>query len=216
MSSTSKDSADGSRSPWSGIVDAVRGRVPARSAGLLQRLKPGEPDEPVDSASAAGQEDQPAPEPEATPADGGADSQVRAERVSLDGDLGEGATDGAWWPRSDRAADEVAELLDALPDELGRVQRVALSMADWSDERPRVVPVAGHPLHLAWFAGMRRHTVHLTFEYDHTAVLLVVPADADESAARAVLDAEGEKRTDQELLAGVGVELDQGGPDRAR
>lgn len=216
MSTTSKRTSPGSRAPWSGMLDALLGRVPGRR-GDADGSEAGRSEAEPSEAEAA----QPATSGAAgtsAAADAGAGGttkdesdalRVRAERVSLDAELGIGAVDGAWWPRSDRAADEVPELLEALPEDLGRVLRIALRMDDWSEDRPRVVSVDGHPLHLAWFAGMRRHTAHLTFEGDATAVLLLVPSETDEAAAREVLDAVGDERSREDLLARAGVELDQ-------
>lgn len=216
MSTTSKRTSPGARAPWSGLLDTLLGRMPGRHAGP-------QPDEPGPDADAARADGSGSGDTGSGAAATGADGttkddstkdessalRVNAERVSLDAELGLGAVDGAWWPRSDRAADEVPELLEALPDDLGRVLRVALRMDDWSDDQPRVVQVDGHPLHLAWFAGMRRHTAHLTFEGEASAVLLVLPSDTDEAAAREVLDAVGEERSREDLLSRAGVELDQ-------
>lgn len=256
MSTTSRRTPSGSRAPWSGLLDVLLGRVPARNAGFFQHPQ----SEPaIDDGTGDGAEDRAteppahvesstgssdaavsdaamlgeAPTPDHAPASDGAPTdeaptdgaptdeaptnsdatgreglRVQAERVSLDGEIGPGAVDGAWWPRSDRAADEVGELAEALPDDLGRLQRVALSMDDWSDDQPRAVHVFGHPLHLAWFTGLRRHTAHLTFEGGHEADLLVLPSDTEDAAAREVLEAVGKDRSRTDLLARAGIDLE--------
>jgi hypothetical protein len=130
---------------------------------------------------------------------------VQTERLTVHREPGTGALDGAWWPSSSTAADVIPDLVGELPDELGRVSRVALSMADWSDEQPKTVPVGDRPVRLAWFAGMARHTARVTFENDEAITVLVLPPDTEQEAASSVLSTVGESRSRSELLAEAGL-----------
>ncbi len=139
--------------------------------------------------------------PDADPPDADPpDRTVRAERLTVD-EIGSGELDGVWWPTSATATEAVPQLVDDLPDGLGRVQRVALPRADWSDEQPKAATVGGRPLRLAWFDGMRRHTARITFDTDAVITVLVLPPDTEQDAAESALRASAEERSRSQLLS---------------
>jgi Family of unknown function (DUF5994) len=134
--------------------------------------------------------DAPAPDDQAT-----SGFQVQTDRLTVDERFGTGALDGAWWPTSSTAADAVPELVGELADAVGRVTRIALSMPDWTDEKPKTVHVRDHVVHLAWFAGMPRHTARVTFEEGEVITLLLVPPETEQDTASAVLATAAEDRS---------------------
>jgi hypothetical protein len=152
--------------------------------------------------------------PEPTGSGSAADAQpepvsqgVRSERFALEDEWGAGPLDGAWWPESPEATQAVPDLLELLPDEL-RVSRVALPMPDWSDDRPKTLRLDDdRTIHLAWFAGMQRHTARITFETGDAVTVLVLPSDTEAGAASNVLSQVGDQRSREDLLAEAGVEV---------
>jgi hypothetical protein len=143
--------------------------------------------------------------------DGKAEAQpiqqgVRTERLFLEEEWGSGPLDGTWWPDSPDAAQAVPGLVEALPGEL-RVSRLALPMPDWSDDQPKTVRLDDdRTIHLAWFAGMQRHTARITFETGDAVTVLVLPSDTEAEAASNVLSRAGEQLSREDLLAEAGVD----------
>jgi hypothetical protein len=110
--------------------------------------------------------------------------------------FGLGAVDGAWWPRSLDAANELLPLLAALAPQIGRPTRVSLNTTAW-DPGPRQVWAAGHGVHLGWFTHMDRAVVTVAHErpapgsggrrFQDRVRLLVIPPQTSPQQARAVM-----------------------------
>jgi hypothetical protein len=132
---------------------------------------------------------------------------VRSDRLVLEDQWGAGPLDGAWWPDSEDAVRAVPGLVEALPDTAGPVSRLALPMSDWSDDQPKTMQLEDRTIHLAWFAGMQRHTARITFESGDAVTVLVLPTDTEAETASNVLSQAGEQRSREDLLAEAGVEI---------
>src|SRR3954453_12033511 len=110
--------------------------------------------------------------------------------------FGLGAVDGAWWPRSLDAADELRSLLAALAPQIGRPTRVSLNTTAW-DPGPRQVRTAGHRVQLGWFTHMDPAVVTVAHlnpaggsggrRFHDRVRLLVIPPQATPQQARAVM-----------------------------
>ncbi|MYW65824.1 hypothetical protein GTY65_17435 [Streptomyces sp. SID8379] len=96
---------------------------------------------------------------------------------------------GAWWPRTDDLAAELAALTDVFDSSRGLVTRIASHQGSWSDE-PRTLPVTGHTVTASWYAsGLDPYTIRL-FSYGAGRWdLLVVPPDSTTDAALRLMNA---------------------------
>ncbi|WP_405363750.1 DUF5994 family protein [Kitasatospora sp. NBC_00085] len=92
-----------------------------------------------------------------------------------------GVFDGAWWPRSNDIRAELPDLITALGVHLGRIVRVGLDSAAWTDI-PRSVLVDGLVVRIGWFAGSDE-TISLTRGFQDHFLLLVVPPGTDPGIA---------------------------------
>ncbi len=112
--------------------------------------------------------------------------------------------DGAWWPYSSDATQELGHLVTGAERALGRIDRVALHEADWPDH-PRRIEVDGRVIPLGFFSS-GANLASLVRRHGDDVVLLLIPptASADEAATaigRAV-DSEDRSRPG-DLLAPV-------------
>lgn len=156
-----------------------------------QPSKVQEPSEPPATSAGSSQETDEAGD--------SSDRTVSTDRLTLD-EIGAGDLDGVWWPTTTTAAEAIPQLVNDLPEGLGRVTRIALPMPDWSDEQPKTVTVDDHQVHVAWFTGMRRRTARVTFDTDVSATVLVLPPDAEQDTATEALKASAEERSRSGLL----------------
>ncbi len=111
-----------------------------------------------------------------------------------------GPLDGAWWPQSRDLQTEGADLVDAFPEAVGRVERLLFSRPDWD-----VVPgtPAMHRIHarrgvveVGSFPSDDTHVMVVTLWSGQRLRLLVVPSDtAPEAAQRAMGQAADESNT---------------------
>jgi len=101
--------------------------------------------------------------------------------------LATGSVDGAWWPGSRDLAAQVPALLEALPTDLGRIERLSYNLAVWG-ATVRGLHVDGAVVHLAGYRTQNRDTVDVIGR-DQVITLLVVPPEATEDAANRVLRA---------------------------
>ncbi|MFF9897943.1 DUF5994 family protein [Streptomyces longispororuber] len=92
---------------------------------------------------------------------------------------------GAWWPRTDDLAAELAALTDVFDTSGGRVTRIAVHHGSWPHE-PRTLPVTGHTVTATWYtSGIDPHTIRLFSCGARRWDLLVVPPhSAADVAAR--------------------------------
>lgn len=82
--------------------------------------------------------------------------------------------DGGWWPRSRDLAVELADLVEHLPPQFGRVIRALFSPPDW-DPAPRRIPVARGYVKVGSFPADDTHLIHLTTADRTVLRMLVVP-----------------------------------------
>ena len=126
-------------------------------------------------------------------------------RLRLAEDPGQGSLDGGWWPRSRDLLVELAELVEQLPPELGRVVRVAFSPPDW-DTAPDRIPVPEGYVEAVALPDEDTHLVDLRMADQQELRLLVVPPElTDGQGAEAMLAAatSGYTHTAAELLETV-------------
>lgn len=113
-----------------------------------------------------------------------------AARLSLTaGGPAPGLLDGAWWPRSRDLSEELPTLIDILDARWGRITRVTVNPTHWPII-PRKVPVAGHTVHVGWFAD--EQDPHKLILLSYTAGrwdLLVIPPETDAAAAARLMAA---------------------------
>jgi hypothetical protein len=111
-------------------------------------------------------------------------------RLRVDGSLGRSRTrrtgasavDGVWWPQSRDIGVEVADLVDHLPADLGAVNRIVFSRADW-DTTPHRVAVGRGWLKAGSYPGQDgQHRLMLSMASDQLIRLRVVaPSDGPAS-----------------------------------
>ncbi|MHC5264275.1 DUF5994 family protein [Streptomyces sp. UC4497] len=96
---------------------------------------------------------------------------------------------GAWWPRTDELATELAALTEVFEATRGRVTRIASPRGSWPTE-PRTLSVTGHMVSAAWYtSGLDPYTIRL-FSYGAGRWdLLVVPSDSQEDTAARLMHA---------------------------
>jgi hypothetical protein len=83
--------------------------------------------------------------------------------------------DGGWWPRGTDLARELADLVDALPRELGQVTHALVPAEDW-DPVPSTVETAAGVVDVASSSSRVPHLVRLTTSTGVVLDLLVVPS----------------------------------------
>ncbi|MDI9887386.1 DUF5994 family protein [Streptomyces sp. HNM0645] len=100
-----------------------------------------------------------------------------------------GLLDGAWWPRSRDLSRELPDLVDVLDACWGRITRVTVNPTHWS-VIPRKVAVAGHKVHVGWFANEQDpHKLILLSYTSGRWDLLVIPPETDAAAAARLMAA---------------------------
>ncbi|WP_217207328.1 DUF5994 family protein [Streptomyces sp. AC550_RSS872] len=117
---------------------------------------------------------------------------------------GPGLLDGAWWPRSRDLLREIPTLTDALDACWGRITHVTVNPAHWPVIARRV-PVAGHTVHVGWFADEQdpRKVILLSYTVGRLD-LLVIPPETEPAAAGRLMAAAtvpGGIRTASRLMA---------------
>ncbi|MEU9350162.1 DUF5994 family protein [Streptomyces griseoloalbus] len=100
-----------------------------------------------------------------------------------------GLLDGAWWPRSRDLLREIPTLTGVLDACWGRITRVTVNPAHWP-VIPRKVPVAGHTVHVGWFADEQDPNKMILFSYTVGRLdLLVIPPETEPAAAARLMAA---------------------------
>jgi hypothetical protein len=110
-------------------------------------------------------------------------------RLSVTAGSAHGLLDGAWWPRSRDLSRELPALVAVLDARWGRITRVTVNPTHWP-MIPRKVPVAGHTVHVGWFAD--EQDPHKLILLSYTAGrwdLLVIPPETDAAAAARLMAA---------------------------
>jgi hypothetical protein len=107
-------------------------------------------------------------------------------RLRLARHVGHGTLDGGWWPRSRDLTTELTELAGDLAPELGTLDRVELSAADWDGLPPAVELPPGTVAATTFSHEEETHRIDLHLSGGTTLRLLVVPpamtADQGEEA----------------------------------
>ncbi|MGG2462049.1 DUF5994 family protein [Streptomyces sp. RGM 3693] len=100
-----------------------------------------------------------------------------------------GLLDGAWWPRSRDLFRELPALIEALDARWGRITHVTVNPTYWPVV-PRKVPVAGHTVHVGWFAAEQDPNKLILLSYTAGRWdLLVIPPETDPAAAARLMSA---------------------------
>jgi hypothetical protein len=118
---------------------------------------------------------------------GAATPQVRLALKPAVGPLSTatGFVDGAWWPRSRDLAEQIPELVEALPASMGRIERLSYNLATWGPTTRRI-HLDGETVHLAGYRLQNPDTIDVLGR-NHTVTLLVVPPATAEADARRML-----------------------------
>ncbi|MFH8557061.1 DUF5994 family protein [Streptomyces celluloflavus] len=100
-----------------------------------------------------------------------------------------GLLDGAWWPRSRDLFRELPALIAVLDVRWGRITHVTVNPTYWPVV-PRKVPVAGHTVHVGWFAAEQDPNKLILLSYTMGRWdLLVIPPETDPTAAARLMSA---------------------------
>ncbi|GGU74786.1 hypothetical protein GCM10010211_45880 [Streptomyces albospinus] len=100
-----------------------------------------------------------------------------------------GLLDGAWWPRSRDLLCELPALTEVLDARWGRITHVTVNPTYWPVV-PRKVPVAGHTVHMGWFAAEQDPNKLILLSYTEGRWdLLVIPPETDAAAAARLMSA---------------------------
>ncbi|SED27588.1 hypothetical protein SAMN04489727_7201 [Amycolatopsis tolypomycina] len=127
-------------------------------------------------------------------------------RLQLKPAAGGGYVDGAWWPRSRDARVEFPDVLAAVRDQVGEVERISYPLGDGWEIAHRKLVVDGRVVRLEGFHSMQAHTVAL-IGTQRRLILLVVAPDTARDAATATLRTAADPDTTasaEDILAGAG------------
>lgn len=103
------------------------------------------------------------------------DSRVRLAPV----DQSVGEAGGTWWPRSHELAAELPELLAALADRLGRVERIVYDPAGWAPSVPQRIVTDNGPVVLDAYRYESFDKLYAYGTGGASIVLQVIPAVGD-------------------------------------
>lgn len=109
----------------------------------------------------------------------------RGPRLRLDPALCRGgAVDGAWWPHSSNASDELHGLVAELDRQLGTaIVRIGLHPDTWT-HIPRRMQTGRHLVKVGWFRSIDAHLISLHTGSDrYDLKLLVIPPDTTTATA---------------------------------
>jgi len=96
--------------------------------------------------------------------------------------------DGAWWPRTHDAGDELTALMPAVSHHLGGpVRRVSANIDAWGPDQPRLLRIGGVVVRLGWFRTLDPATVTLGRGNDDRITLLIIPPEFEPAVARRLL-----------------------------
>lgn len=99
-----------------------------------------------------------------------------------------GGVNGGWWPRSRNTLVELPELVLALSEEFGAISLIALGSDAWAPG-PHRLAVGDQVIAVSRFQRQHAHTVMILGRDRSQMTLLVVPPEAPEHMAEAVLGA---------------------------
>lgn len=113
-------------------------------------------------------------------------THIQSERFALRSPYVSGLPDGAWWPRTRRLGDELADLFALWPPDAGRISRVLYSPPDW-DDHPHSVPVPDRWVKTGCFPQDDTHQLTLTMREGGRLSITVIPSDTSPLVARRML-----------------------------
>jgi uncharacterized protein DUF5994 len=96
--------------------------------------------------------------------------------------------DGGWWPQTRNLAVEMADLVNAFPQDRGRIVRAMYSPPDWDDEPKRVTTARGY-IEVAPFKREFSPVMILTTSERRKLCLVTIPCDLSEAQGEAALEA---------------------------
>lgn len=130
-------------------------------------------------------------------------------RLKLSRSPGTSSLDGGWWPQSRDLGFELADLVDNLPVDIGRVQRVLYSHPDWDTSSGSVHVETGR-IKVSSFPNEDNNMVLLRTSTRSDLRLLVVPPDhpVGRQAMRVAANPTNRWSTVQILAAGAFDEED--------
>ncbi|HEY3480706.1 MAG TPA: DUF5994 family protein [Streptomyces sp.] len=108
-------------------------------------------------------------------------------RLHLKPAIGGGYVDGGWWPRSRDAGIEFPDVLAAVRDRVGEVERISYPLGDGWEIAHRKLVVEGRLVRLEGFHAMPAQTLALIGTQQRRLLLLVVAPDTAQDAATAAL-----------------------------
>ncbi len=136
-------------------------------------------------------------------------------RIRLDNSFQSGPVDGAWWPQSRDLQAEAADLVDHLPELVGRVERLLFSRPDWDAVAgaPSARRIQSHqgPIEVGSFPSDDTHVMVVKMLGGQRLRLLVVPSDTDPSVAEDVMEQAADERNTLSPSALLGLS----GPDQS-
>lgn len=113
-------------------------------------------------------------------------THTQSERFALRSPYVAGLPDGAWWPRSRRLGDELADLFALWPPEAGRISRVLFSPPDW-DDHPHSVAVPDGRVKTGSFPRDDTQQLTVTMREGRQLSIMVIPPDTPDLVVRRLL-----------------------------
>jgi Family of unknown function (DUF5994) len=96
--------------------------------------------------------------------------------------------DGGWWPQTRNLALEMADLVNAFPQDRARIVRALYSPPDWDDQPKRVTTARGY-IEVAPFRREFSPVIILTTSDRHKLCLLTIPPELSDAQGEAALEA---------------------------
>ena len=96
--------------------------------------------------------------------------------------------DGGWWPQTRNLAIEMADLVDAFPQDRARIVRALYSPPDWDDQPKRVTTARGY-IEVAPFRQEFSPVMILTTSDRRKLCLLTIPSELTDAQGDAALEA---------------------------
>jgi hypothetical protein len=125
-------------------------------------------------------------------------------RLQLKPAVGGGYVDGAWWPRSRDAGVGFADLITAVRDQVGQVERISYPLGDGWEVTHRKLVVDGRLVRLEGFHAMPAHTLALIGTQQRRLTLLVIAPDTPRDTAATALKTAanpGDPTSPEDILA---------------
>ncbi|OZC41524.1 hypothetical protein CH286_26395 [Rhodococcus sp. WWJCD1] len=143
------------------------------------------------------------------------DSDRRLTLTAPDSSVGSsGEVDGAWLSFSDDLDYEAPDLVAALTERLGPIDRVLYRLDEWQ-KAPRRVTVGARSIHLDGYRFQPHHTLGVRTRDGDNVTLLVIPPLMSAPAAQVVLRSAGERGNTETVQQLLGLTLVDPATDRS-